>query len=100
MAKDQPIFGAHGVGKWDVSTNRYIPFSGGSRSRLPMGTKGIRPYRGFSGVDQRAEEEIDNIGTLYTRLKGGSRIASQDAAFVEVKIEEEETPAESTDLEL
>lgn len=100
MAKDQPVFGAHGVGKWDVSTNRYIPFSGGSRSRLPMGTKGIRPYRGFSGVDQRVEKEIDNIGTLYTRLKGGSRIASQDAAFVEVKIEEEETPDESTELEL
>lgn len=97
MAKDEPTFGAHGVGKWDVGTNRYIPLSGGSRSRLPMDTKGIRPYRGFSGVDERVENEIDDIGTLYSKLKGGSRITSQDAAFLELAIEEEEPPAESTD---
>ena len=64
MAEDEEIYSAYGAGKWDINTNRYVPIGGGSRSRLAMDTRGIRPYRGFSGVDTTGDKPPDSMGTL------------------------------------
>ena len=72
MAKDEPIFGAHGIGKWDATSTRYIPIGGGSRSRLALSIKNIPPYEGFAGLDRRAANEIDNMASLFEWIGGGA----------------------------
>ncbi len=60
-----------GSGSWELNTTRYVPMSGGSRSRLPIGTNGIRRYHGFVGIDEALTESIGTMAALYNRLGGG-----------------------------
>lgn len=103
MADDEEVYSARGAGKWDINTNRYVPIGGGSRSRLAMGTKGIRPYGGFSGIDERDANKPESMGGLYARLQGGSRISAQDSAFISARNQVEkgasEPPLETPEAE-
>lgn len=103
MADDEEVYSAHGAGKWDINTNRYVPIGGGSRSRLAMGTKGIRPYGGFSGIDEKDANKPESMGGLYARLQGGSRISAQDSAFIsarnQVEKDASEPPLETSEAE-
>lgn len=90
MADDNKFYGAYGAGKWDIGTSRYIPVGGGSRSRLEVNSEGIRPYRGFAGIDRQGEKRFDAIGELYSKLGGGARISAQDKAFLAVTIDPKE----------
>jgi len=44
---------------------------GGSRSRLPIGSNGLRRYYGFVGIDEKLTERIHTMSSLYTHLGGG-----------------------------
>ena len=60
-----------GVGKWDLITTRYIPLSGGSRSRLPVyDDPNQRRYAGFVGFDEFLTPHLYMIPTLYKFLGG------------------------------
>lgn len=63
-----------GAGRWELTTTRYIPVSGGSRSRLPIGFPEVRRYYGFVGVDERLSERMSTISALYTHLGGRYQI--------------------------
>ena len=93
MADDEDTTGSGGGGKWDVNTNRYIPMGGGSRSKLPLKIKGIRPYQGFTGIDRPEERKLDTVEDLILEMGGGSRISAQDESYLNSvikKLEEEE----------
>lgn len=60
-----------GAGAWDINTTRYVPVSGGSRSRLPVRDNGGRRYHGFVGIDEVLTEKIGTMAALYGRLGGG-----------------------------
>jgi hypothetical protein len=60
-----------GVGKWEVNTTRYVPVQGGSRSRLSIGSNGVRRYYGFVGIDENLTERISTVAALYGHLGGG-----------------------------
>ena len=69
-----------GVGKWDLTTTRYIPLNGGSRSRLPVyDDPGQRRYVGFVGFDEFLSADIHMIPTLY-QLLGGKPVLQEGAA--------------------
>jgi hypothetical protein len=75
-----------GVGKWDLATGRYIPVSGGSRSRLPLiDDKDYPRYAGFIGVDESASAEIFTMPALYS-LIGGAASVPQGHGNVIVKL--------------
>ena len=69
-----------GRGKWDMDTTRYIPFQGGSRSRLPVADDTHIPrYEGGVGVDDRLSHEVGpRISGLYHKI-GGAPTLSEDA---------------------
>jgi hypothetical protein len=68
-----------GVGKRDAKTGRYIPISGGSRTRIPVSDDGRVPrYVGNVGVDASLSEHIDAMPALYRTL-GGLPIVRADA---------------------
>ncbi len=60
-----------GAGRWEQKTTRYVPISGGSRSRLSIGSNGIRRYHGFVGIDEALTESIGTMAALFDRLGGG-----------------------------
>lgn len=60
-----------GVGKWDFATGRYIPLSGGSRSRLPLwDDKNYPRYVGYVGVDEHLSDTLYTMPALYAYLGG------------------------------
>ncbi len=60
-----------GAGSWDRTTLRYMPLTGGSRSRLPLlNDPDIRRYHGFVGVDEHLTAEMDSLRSLYSFLGG------------------------------
>jgi hypothetical protein len=64
-----------GVGKWDFATGRYIPLSGGSRSRLPIWDDKEYPrYNGYVGVDEHLSESLFTMAALYTYLGGAPAV--------------------------
>lgn len=66
--KEQDIVGA---GRWEVNTGRYIPISGGSRSRLAIpDDPDYRRYQGFIGFDQHLIPAIHMMSDLYSFLGG------------------------------
>lgn len=71
MVIHDPIKDLRGAGQWELNTTRYVPVSGGSRSRLPIGHNGIRRYHGFVGIDEALTEKISTMAALYSRLGGG-----------------------------
>ena len=63
--------GLRGAGRLDLGTTRYVPISGGSRSRLPVyDDKRYSRYLGFVGIDESLTENISTISRLYTFLGG------------------------------
>jgi hypothetical protein len=79
-----------GVGKWDFGTTRYIPVSGGSRSRLPVNDdKTIPRYFGLVGIGEKMTEEIFTLPALYSFL-GGAPVVRQGhgSIFVSLILEE------------
>jgi len=73
-----------GVGKWDFDTGRYIPHSGGSRSRLPLyDDKDYGRYPGFVGLDEHLSPDIYTMPALYTFLGGAAAaIEGHGSVFV------------------
>lgn len=66
--KPQSIVGA---GKWDITTTRYVPVSGGSRSRLPLiDDPDYRRYPGYVGIDEYLTPNIARISQLYHYMGG------------------------------
>lgn len=60
-----------GAGRWEINSTRYVPMAGGSRSRLPIASNGIRRYYGFVGIDEKLTESVHTMAALYHRLGGG-----------------------------
>ncbi len=68
-----------GAGKWDITTTRYVPMTGGSRSRLPIADDPeYRRYPGFVGIDERLTADIFKIAQLYVYLGGKPLIPEGD----------------------
>ena len=64
-----------GAGKWDFATGRYIPLSGGSRSRLPLwDDKNYPRYGGFVGVDEHLSDTLYTMPALYAYLGGAAGV--------------------------
>ena len=54
------------AGKYDIDSGRYVPISGGSRSRLPIADDDkFRRYAGLVGIDERLTEDIYRVSHLY-----------------------------------
>ena len=63
---------SHDEGLKDAVTGRYIPYKGGSYSRLPYSDEEVIPrYRGFVGMDESLTESISTMAELYKFLSGG-----------------------------
>ena len=78
-------FELKGIGRWDANTTRYVPFSGGSRSRLPViysGFEDIRRYHGGVGMSEGLTESIRSMGDWYKHIGGGILVTAQTAAYV------------------
>jgi hypothetical protein len=79
-----------GVGKWDFTTGRYIPVSGGSRSRLPLyDDKNYPRYTGYVGVDEHLSAEMYTMPALYTFLGGAAVIAEGHGSVFTKLIQEQ-----------
>jgi len=71
MVIHDKVLDIFGAGKWDVTTTRYVPITGGSRSRLPVADDpDYRRYHGFVGMDEHLTPEIFKIAQLYAHLGG------------------------------
>jgi hypothetical protein len=84
-------FELRGLGQWDAGTTRYVPMSGGSRSRIPLifpGYEDIRRYYGGVGMNEGLTESIHNIGDWYRHIGGGILVTPQTAAYVSRLIEQ------------
>ncbi len=79
-----------GVGKWDFATTRYIPDTGGSRSRLPLyDDKSIRRYYGLVGIDEKMSEGMFTLPALYTYLGGAPLVREgHGSIFVSLILDE------------
>jgi len=78
-----------GAGSRDKATGRYIPMSGGNRSRLPvydLDSK-IPRYVGFVGVDEHLTESIGTVRALYKHMGGAPKIAAGDAGMLTARIQ-------------
>ncbi len=78
-----------GEGRWDVYTTRYVPQTGGSRSRLPLkDSETIPRYPGFVGMDERLTGDLGSVHALYKHLGGKPAIpAGPSGAFVRMLID-------------
>lgn len=80
MEIHKPPRDKHGIGKWDLITTRYIPLSGGSRSRLPVyDDPEQRRYPGFVGFDEFLTPDIHILPVLYQYLGGKPLLQEGDA---------------------
>lgn len=80
MEIHKPLRDKLGVGKWDLTTTRYVPLGGGSRSRLPVyDDPEQRRYTGFVGFDEFFSADIHMIPTLYQLLGGKPVLQEGDA---------------------
>jgi hypothetical protein len=89
-----------GAGRWHKATGRYIPITGGWRSRLPIyaGDSEIRRYYGFVGIDERLTETIFTISTLFQHIGGAPKIQAGAAGTLTSRIQdvkEEQLKAEA-----
>jgi hypothetical protein len=77
MILHDATYDKRGAGHWDPDTTRYIPWGGGSRSRIPIiDLISIPRYYGFIGIDERLSEEISSLPKLYHLLQGRPAIPS------------------------
>ncbi|HUJ74940.1 MAG TPA: hypothetical protein VL359_08785 [bacterium] len=82
-----------GSGRWDINTTRYIPHSGGSRSRLPIvDDADYARYPGYVGMDERLTEDLSTMIKLYGHL-GGKVVVPEGAGNTFVSLILEETLA-------
>jgi len=73
--------GLRGAGRWDLGTTRYVPISGGSRSRLPVyDDKNYRRYPGFVGMSEGLTESLHTLAALYQFLGGAPVILEGEGA--------------------
>ncbi len=85
------VLDSKGVGKWDIGTTRYIPVSGGSRSRLPVhDDPAYRRYFGFVGISEELTADIFTLPALYAYL-GGAPVVHEGHGSVFVKLILDET---------
>lgn len=71
MVIHERVHDQRGAGKWDITTTRYIPMQGGSRSRLPViDDPDYHRYFGYVGLDDSLSETLYTIPALYTYLGG------------------------------
>ncbi|MBI4082214.1 MAG: hypothetical protein HY423_06335 [Candidatus Lambdaproteobacteria bacterium] len=71
MKMHQIPYDLKGSGRWDVNSRRYLPKSGGSRSRLSiLDDPTIPRYPGFVGIDGHLTDSIDSLAKLYAHLGG------------------------------
>ena len=56
------------------ATGRYVPVTGGSRSRLPIRTGQVPRYHGFVGIDEHLTESISTMAALYSKIGGRAQI--------------------------
>ena len=91
MVIHERVADVRGVGKWDLGTTRYIPVSGGSRSRLPVYDDPVyKRYFGFVGIDESLTAEIHTMATLYAHL-GGTPVVHEGHGSVFVSLILEQT---------
>jgi len=78
------------AGMWDIHTTRYVPVSGGSRSRLPvLDDPHIRRYYGFVGMSEHLTQDVFLIAALYQVLGGKPEVApGQSGKFTELLIDQ------------
>lgn len=80
MILHDATYDKRGAGHWDRETTRYIPWGGGSRSRIPIiDLHSIPRYYGFVGIDEKLTEEISSLPKLYHYLQGRPAIPSGPA---------------------
>jgi hypothetical protein len=80
-----------GIGVWDARSTRYVPISGGSRSRLATiyrGYEDIRRYHGGVGMSEGLTESIGTMGNLYKHIGGGIMVTPQTAAYISRLVEQ------------
>ena len=80
-----------GLGTWDSGTTRYVPVSGGSRSRLPViynTYEDIRRYYGGVGMSEGLTESIGTMANLYRHIGGGILVSPQTAAYITRLVEQ------------
>ena len=63
-----------GAGGRHRESGRYIPVTGGSRSRLPIRTGKTPRYYGFVGIDEHLTESISTMAALYSKIGGRAQI--------------------------
>lgn len=102
MVIHEKVHDLSGAGKWDIHTTRYIPFNGGSRSRLPIADDPeYRRYPGFVGMDEHLTPDIFHIAQLYQYL-GGTPVPQPGAEgkltemLIELAMGRMEEPEEET----
>lgn len=79
MVIHERVHDQHGAGKWDLETTRYVPESGGSRSRLPLvDDPEYRRYPGFVGMDEHLTPSLYRIADLYAYMGGKPIIPEGD----------------------
>ena len=80
---------ARGAGRWDSGTGRYIPMTGGSRSRLPLTQDADIPrYFGYVGINESLTPNISTMAQLYGHLGGGYYVPpGPEGAFVKMILE-------------
>lgn len=80
MKLHEPKRDTRGQGRWDRATGRYVPVTGGSRSRLPIKEDPEIPrYYGFIGMDEKYTESIDTMSALYHTLGGAPEVVGGKA---------------------
>ena len=57
-------------GRRDLATGRYIPMTGGSRSRLPAAGGEYPRYAGSFGIDKKLTAKISTMEALYQHMGG------------------------------
>ena len=89
MILHDATYDKRGAGHWDRDTTRYVPWGGGSRSRIPIiDVQSVPRYYGFIGIDERLSEEINSLPKLYHWLQGRPAIPSGAAGPYVTKLME------------
>ena len=76
-------------GRRDLATGRYIPMTGGSRSKLPAIGRDYPQYAGSIGIDKELTARISTMEALYQYMGGfasympGGALSASIAELVE-----------------
>ena len=80
-------------GRRDLATGRYIPMTGGSRSKLPTAGGEYPQYAGSIGIDKELTAKISTMEALYQHMGGFASYMPGGAlsATISELVEEAET---------